>query len=215
MVRRRRVAGGLCVVALALASFLAPAAPALATSSGAGHQPASHHQARKKTPVPHDVVCKDVKAEQASQSHLGLALAMALESGHVDRAKRGMLHALDTDLRREGTASGALKGAPRKVQEAEKRLVGDVEKVKTAVSRSSSIKQLLEAFASLSRNTHLAVDGTTLANWFESQCAKPPFPVPVPPSRTPGSSLPGTPGETNGTGGTGGASGTSGTTGPP
>ena len=200
--RRRRVAEGLCVVALALASFLAPAAPALATSSGSGDQPAAHHQAPKNAPIPHDVVCKDVKAQQTSQAHLGLALATALESGHADRAKQGMLRGLDADLRKEGTASGAIKHSPRKIQEAEKHLVGDVEKVKTAVSRSSSIKQLLAAFASLSRNTHMATDGVTLANWYEAQCAKPLFPVP--PSRTPGSSLPVNPGGPNGTGGSSG-----------
>jgi hypothetical protein len=203
--RQRRATQGLCVAALGLTSCLVPAATALATTSGSTHPTATHHKAPKNAAVPHSVVCKDVQSEETSQSHLGLALATALESGHVDRAKHGMLRVLDAELKKDATASHALKRAPSKVRAAEKHLTRDVQHVRGEVARSSSIKQLLAAFATLSRNTHLAADGVTLYYWFGSQCAKPRPPA-APPASSPG---------TTGTPGTSGGSGTSGTSGAP
>ncbi len=204
MVRRRRATQGVCVTALVLASCLAPAAAALATTSGSGHTPTTHHQAPKNAVVPHRVVCQDVQAEETNQSQLGLALATALKSGHVDPAKRGMVRVLDADLKKDGTAAGALKGAPSKVRKAEQHLIGDVEHVRAAVARSSNIKELLAAFSTLGRNAHMAVDGETLSSWFGSKCPKPRPPAAhsVPPASSP---------VTSGTSATSGTSGTSGT----
>jgi hypothetical protein len=202
-VRRRRATQGLFVSALVLVSCLAPAAPVLASTSRASQQSATNLQATRKAVVPHAVLCSDVKAQEASQSHLGLALARALGSGHVDRVKRGMLSELDAVLKKEGTAQTALKGSPRKVQEAERHLIADAEHVKTAVARSTSINELLKAFAMLGRNTHMAVDGLTLANWYGSQCPKP----------HPPEAHPGTPGSSPATSGTAATSPTSTTSG--
>ncbi len=96
-----------------------------------------------------------------------------------------MLRVLDAELKKDATASGALKRAPSKVRTAEKHLTRDVEHVRSEVARSSSIKQLLAAFATLSRNTHMAADGVTLYYWFGSQCAKPRPPA-APPASSPG-----------------------------
>ena len=204
--RRRRAAQGVCVTALVLTSCLAPAATALATTSVTGHTPTTHGQAPKNGVIPHRVVCKDVQALETSQSHLGLALATAHKSGHVDPAKRSMVRVLDTDLKKHGTASHALKGAPSKVRKAEQHLIGDVEHVRAAVARSSNIKELLAAFSTLGRNADMAVDGETLSAWFGSKCQKPRPPAAhsVPPASSP---------VTSGTSATSGTSGTSRTSG--
>lgn len=205
MVRRRRAAQGVCVTALVLTSCLAPAATALATTSGTGHTPTTHHPAPKNAVIAHRVVCRDVQAVETSESHLGLALATALRSGHVDPAKRGMVRVLDADLKKHGTASHALKGAPSKVRKAEQHLISDVEHVRAAVARSSNIKELLAAFSSLGRNAHMAVDGETISSWFGSKCQKPRPPAAH--SGPPASST--VTSDTSATFGTSGTSGTS------
>jgi hypothetical protein len=209
-VRRRRATQALCVAALGLGSSLAPAANAVAASSGTSHQPTAHHGTPKRPVVTHGVLCSDVKAQQTSRSHLGLALATALRSGRTDPAKRSMLRVLDADLKKEGTAQKALRGSPAKVRTAEKHLVSDVDHVKTTVHHATKISQLLGAFASFGHNTHMAVDGLTLANWYSAQCLTPHVPAAHPsapgsPSGTPVAGTPGTPG-TPGTSGTSGSS---------
>jgi hypothetical protein len=178
-VRQRRATPALCAAALGLASWLAPAGTALAASSGSS-QPAPHTTAPKKAVVPHGVLCRDVKAQQSSRAHLGLGLAAALESGRMDRGKRGMLRVLDADLKKEGTAQRALRGSPSKVRGAESRLVADVEHVRTSVLHASKISQLLSAFASLGHDTRMARDGVTLADWYGAQCGTHHVPASLP-----------------------------------
>lgn len=199
--RRRQGTAGLGVAVLVAASLLASAAPAWATGSSTTRPPAHHHPSTKAS-VNYRTACKDLKAQQSSQSGLGLGLARALQSGRVDRAKQGMLRVLDSDLHREGTASGALKSTPRQLQNAEKRLGGDIERVKVAVGRATNIKGLLAAFSSLGHNTHLTADGLTVANWYDAHCSKPHPPATPPPPTTTATSLPGTPSGTSGSGGT-------------
>jgi Spy/CpxP family protein refolding chaperone len=196
-VGRRRATQALSVAAFGLASALLPAAGALAASSVASHQPPTHHGgAPQHGVVSHGVLCRDLNAQQASQSHLGLALASALRSGRVDQSKRGMLRVLEADLKKEGTAQKALRDSPSKVRAAENHLVSDVERVKAAVSRATKISQLLGAFASFGHDTHMAGDGVTLANWYRAQCLTPHIP----------SAHPGAPGSSSGTPGTPGGS---------
>jgi hypothetical protein len=200
-VRRRRATQALCVAALGLASWLAPAGAALGATgatSGTSHPTATHHPAPKKPVVSHGVLCRDIKAQQASRAHLGQGLASALRSGHVDRAKQGMLRVLGADLKKEDTAQHALRASPAKIRGAEHRLVADVEHVKESVLHASKVTQLLDAFDSLGHGTHMATDGVTLANWYQGQCEAPHAPSAHPSTPT----APSTPNSTIASGGT-------------
>jgi hypothetical protein len=171
-VRRRRATQAICVAAVGLVTWLAPATAALAESSSTSHQSATHPRAPKNA-VPHGVLCREVKAQQTSRSHLALDLATALRSGRTDKARLAMLRVLDADLKKEGTAQKALRNSPTKVRRAENHLVADVERVKASVVHATNVTQLLKAFGSFGHDTHMAVDGLNLASWYSAQCLTP------------------------------------------
>jgi hypothetical protein len=145
---------GICIIGAGLA--LAPL-----TAAGASKK---HHN-----PSP-SAVCTDVKSEQQSSSSVGLSIERAIQSGNFATAKQAMLRAYNADLNNVRKAYGVIKTAPANVQAAFKDILTFAQQIKTAIQNANSEQQLLVSFESLDKNPKLATDGTTIANWFVSNC---------------------------------------------
>jgi hypothetical protein len=161
-VRHRRIGQGITVCVIGAGLALTPLAAASASSKN--HKPSRNHS------TPTSTVCKDVKAEQSSQSSVGLSIEKAIASGNFATAKQAMLNAYDGDLNNVQKALGVLKQAPANVQAAFKNLLTYVQQIKSDIQNANSEQQLVTSFETLGKDTRLETDGTTIANWVASKC---------------------------------------------
>jgi hypothetical protein len=63
-----------------------------------------------------------------------------------------------------------IKQAPANVQAAFKDLLAFVQQIKTDIQNANNEQELITSFENLGKNTKLATDGTTIANWVASKC---------------------------------------------
>jgi hypothetical protein len=158
-VRHRRTCQGLGVCLAGAGLALAP----LTAAAASRHHPSNHTPSTA-------TVCADVKKEQESSTSVGLAIERALQSGNFGTAKQEMLSAYDTDLGNVQKAYGVIKQSPPNVQAAFKDLLTFVQQIRADIQNANNEQELVTSFESLGKNTGLATDGTTIANWVASKC---------------------------------------------
>jgi hypothetical protein len=162
-VKQRSKWVGVCTGALGVMLALTPL-----TAASASIQKA--HSSSTKGSNPNSAMCKDVKSEQTGSSSTGLAIEKAMTSGNFAQAKQAILKAYNTDLGQVQKALGVIKTAPSNVQSAFKNLLSYVKQFRTDIQNASSLQGLVASFATLGKNTQIATDGTTIANWYTSVC---------------------------------------------
>ncbi len=159
--RHHRVWQGIGIGFIGAGLALAPLTAASAKSHSSHHNPST------------SAVCADVKAEQKSSSSVGLSIERAIASGNFATAKQAMLNAYNGDLDNVQKALAVIKQAPPNVQNAFKNLLTFVKQIKSDIQNANSEQQLITSFETLGKNTQLATDGTTIANWVASKCGGP------------------------------------------
>jgi hypothetical protein len=169
-VRQRSKWVGLCSGVLGLTLALAP----LTAASAKSHKP-KHHSGSTKGSNPKAAMCTDVKNEQAGSSSVGSAIEKAIAGGNFAAAKQAMLNAYNADLANVNKALGVIKTAPPNVQAAFKNLLSYETTFRNAIQNASSEQALIASFATLSKDTQLVTDGTTIANWYTSVCGGTPI----------------------------------------
>jgi thioredoxin-like negative regulator of GroEL len=125
---------------------------------------------KTKGSAPKSALCKEVKNEQKGSTATGLAISKAMTSGNFASAKQALLKAYTSDFNSVQKALAVVKTAPPKVQAAFKNLLSSVKQFRNAIQNASSEQALITSFAALGKNTQLASDGNTIANWFTSVC---------------------------------------------
>jgi hypothetical protein len=158
---------GIVVGALGFALTVVPVSAASATSHG------HHASTNVKGSNPNSAMCKDVKTEQTGSSSLGTSIEKSITSGNFAEAKQAMLNAYNADLSNVQKALAVIKTAPPNVQAAFKNLLSFVQQIKNDIAGASSLQGLATSFGTLGKNTQLASDGTTIADWYASVCGGP------------------------------------------
>jgi hypothetical protein len=181
--RHRRAGRGLCIGAVGLALTFVPMSAASAHSN---HKPTHHKSGHSKGrgSNPGSAMCQDIKTEESGNSQLGIDVEKAMESGNFAQAKQALLNAYDGDLGNVNKALSVIKGAgaPANVQAAFKNLLSFVQQIKSAIGNATSLQGLVDNFEGLSKNTQLASDGSTIANWAASVCGSSVVPTTAPTS---------------------------------
>jgi hypothetical protein len=95
-----------------------------------------------------------------------------------------MIAAINASLKYEGPAEAALRSAPANVQAALKGLFSYVQSFESAINNASSFTQFASSIVSLTQNTAIESDSTTLANYLNVQCGTP-LPATAPSGSTP------------------------------
>jgi hypothetical protein len=179
--QQRRLLQACSVTVLGLALALAPMVAASASSHKSKHHPkAKHHHTTTTTKpkaaalAPGSKLCAEALAGDSSSgdvgSNLEKAMISAAQSGNFDAAKPAMIAAINNSLKEEGPAEAALRGAPSNVQAAMKGLFGFVQSFETAVNNATSFAGFAASLETLSQNSQIQADSTTLGNYLTAEC---------------------------------------------
>jgi hypothetical protein len=105
-------------------------------------------------------------------------------SGNFAEAKQALRNAFAADVANRNKALSVMKsaGARSNVQNALTNLLGFVQQIKSSIDSATSLPGLIGNFATLGKNTQLAADGTTIANWAASVCGSSVVPKTIPTS---------------------------------
>lgn len=165
-------------IGMSLGTVLVGAALALAPLSAAGahgtHRGKHHHTTNTVAgSAPNSAMCQDVKQQQAAQSGLSSSIGSDLESGNFAAAKQALLNAFNADQGDVQKALAVIKTAPANVQAAFRNILSYVQQIKSDIQNATSLPGLITSFESLGKNTQLASDGVTIANWYSSVCGGP------------------------------------------
>jgi hypothetical protein len=180
----RRVMHGCSIGAVGLALALAPLSAASASSHKPKHHKPPHHSTTTTKPQKGSntgsALCKDLRAEQASSSTLGGAIASAIESGNFATTQKDLLAAFNSDLKEASPALTQLKSAPSNVQSAMKGLITFINTFKTDVAKATSVSSLESSFTTLGTNPQLKSESATVAAYVTGQCGSVTTPTTAP-----------------------------------
>jgi hypothetical protein len=124
-------------------------------------------------PGANSAACTAIKNEQAGATAVGLTIERAMASGNLKAAKRQMLDTYNADLRTVSRALKKMKSAPLNVRDAFQNLRTFVGQISRNVKNAESEQQIVASFQSLSKNSQLQADATTIAAWAASVCGSP------------------------------------------
>jgi hypothetical protein len=166
----RRALQGMGIGIIGLSVALAPMTVASAHSKKPKHKSSHHSTSSKGGTNPGSAFCKDLKAEEASDSGLGVSIEKALEGGNFNSAKGSIEAAFNNDLKQFSTANGLISNAPSNVQAAFKQVYNFVKQIESDIAGANSLPALETSFESLGQNTKFTAAGTTLENYVTTQC---------------------------------------------
>jgi hypothetical protein len=169
----RRATQGAGALALGLCLSIGSVATATASIDKAKHP---HHTTTTTLPKrvngsnPGSALCQSLNGENSDSIKIESAFTKAFASKNFTASKKAMLAAVNLGVKEEGPALKAMKAAPTNVQSAIKGLFTFDASLKTDIQKAKSITQLEAELSTLSTNTTLTADSTTVTNYINSQC---------------------------------------------